>query len=252
MMISAIIPTINHIELVQQCVNSYRATTFDLKSEIIVVDDGSRASVQEALIPWARDNQVHLIANAVNEGFSKAVNAGIQQSSGDYVILINNDIVFQQPGWLNLMIDTMKQDSRIGIVGARLLYANQTIQHGGVVPSLRGNFDHRYRFQPADYPPALAVEDAHAVTGALMLISRALIDEIGPLSERYFIAYEDVDYCYRAKQHGYRVVYCGTAHAVHLEGYTRGTTKLNKNRYWRHKELEARKLFWSTWRGEQL
>ncbi|MCG7410365.1 glycosyltransferase family 2 protein [Paenibacillus sp. ACRRX] len=251
-MISLIIPTIHQVDLVQQCVNSFRATINDLPNEIIVVDDGSPPPVQQALSAWAASEQLRLITRTSNGGFSKTVNEGIAASLGHYVVLANNDIIFEQMGWLSQMLHTMNSSPDIGIVGARLLYPNQTIQHAGVFPSTRGYFDHRYRHQPADYPPALAIEDVNAVTGALMLIRRDVIHTIGLLSDLYFIAYEDVDYCYRARKQGWRVVYCGTASAVHLEGYTRGTTRANKNRYWRHKELEARRLFWATWKGERL
>lgn len=251
-MISVIIPTIHQVGLVQQCINSYRSTTLDHTSEIIVVDDGSSSSTQQVLREWTAAEQIHFIAKPCNEGFSKAVNAGINASSGEYVLLINNDIVFQQAGWLNHMVQLMNSSNDIGIVGARLLYPNLTIQHGGVYPTRRGYFNHRYRYQPAEHPPALVIEDVHAVTGALMLIRRSLLQQIGLLSERYFIAFEDIDLCYRAKKHGYRVVYCGTSYAIHLEGQTRGTTKQNKNPYWYYKEREARTIFWSVWRGERF
>lgn len=251
-MISVIVPTIHQVELVQQCINSYRSTTFDLASEIIIVDDGSPPSIQQSLREWTAAEHIHYIPKPNNEGFSKAVNAGIIASSSEYVLLVNNDIVFQQADWLNPMVHLMNTSQDIGIVGARLLYPDQTIQHGGVFPTRRGYFDHRYRFLPADHPPALLIEDVHAVTGALMLIRRSLLQQIGMLSERYFIAFEDIDLCYRAKRHGYRVVYCGTSYAIHLEGQTRGTSKHNKNPYWYSKEREARALFWSVWRGERF
>lgn len=251
-MISVIVPTIHQVELVQQCITSYRSTTFDLTSEIFVIDDGSPPSIQQALHEWTTAERINFIAKPCNEGFSKTVNMGITASSGEYVLLVNNDIVFQQAGWLNHMMQLMNVSQDIGIVGARLLYPNHTIQHGGVFPTRRGYFNHRYRYLPAEHPPALAVEDVHAVTGALMLIRRSLLQQIGMLSERYFIAFEDIDLCYRAKKHGYRVVYCGTSYAIHLEGQTRGTTRQNKNPYWYHKEREARALFWSVWRGERF
>lgn len=251
-MISVIIPTIHHIDLVKQCVDSYRRTAFDLQSEIIIVDDGSDPAIQQELARWAEAEQVQFIAKPANEGFSKAVNAGIKASSGQYLLLVNNDIIFHQPGWLNIMVHQLDASPDIGIVGAKLLYPDKRIQHGGVYPTSRGYFDHRYRYMPEDHPPACVTEDVIAVTGALMLFRRSMLDTIGHLSEHYFIAFEDIDLCYRARKHGWRIVYCGDACAIHLEGYTRGTTSQNKHPYYYRKEREARQKFWSIWKGERM
>jgi GT2 family glycosyltransferase len=192
---------------------------------------------------------VRCILKPSNSGFSATVNAGIREAQGAYILLVNNDIVFHEPGWLGHMTQSIQQAPNIAIVGARLLYSNQTIQHGGVFYSGRGNFDHRYRFLPANHPPALIVEDVNAVTGALLLIRKDLFQDVGLLSEAYYIAYEDIDLCYRAKQKGWRIIYCGAASAIHLEGQTRGTTPANKNPFWRKKEMEAKMTFWSKWMG---
>lgn len=248
-MISVIIPTVNQIDLVKQCAASFMATTADISYEVIVVDDGSSPDVQKALAEWANDARIRFIPKRINEGFSRTVNRGIAEARGQFVLLANNDLIFHEAGWLNLMLDTMNTERKIGIVGARLLYPNRTIQHAGVFPSRNLYFDHRYRGFPADYPPALAVEEVYAVTGALMLIRKELFADIGLLSEQYFIAFEDIDFCCRAKQNGWKIIYCGKAGAIHLEGQTRGTRLSNKNRFWRKKELEARALFWSKWKG---
>ncbi|CAH8717021.1 glycosyltransferase family 2 protein [Paenibacillus thiaminolyticus] len=250
-MISLIIPTIHHTDLVKHCVNSFINTAHEAY-EIIVVDDGSPPPIQQDLAAWAASMNVRFIPKQTNEGFSRTVNLGLQHAGGTYALVANNDIIFHEPGWLQHMMAAMQLSPDVGIVGARLLYPNMTIQHGGVIQGPKGNFDHRYRFQPADHPPAQAVEDAASVTGALMLIRRDVFDRIGLFSEEFFIAYEDVDFCYRARQHGFRVVYCGAACALHYEGFTRGTTRANKNWYWRVKELEARKKFWVKWGGYHI
>jgi len=248
-MISVIIPTVNQVDLVKQCYQSFIQTVSETPYEIIIVDDGSPMHIQQALMEWADSVPIKCILKPSNSGFSAAVNAGIREAQGQCVLLVNNDIVFHEPGWLGHMIQTIQLEPKVGIVGARLLYSNHTIQHGGVFYSGRGNFDHRYRFLPGNHPPALVIEDVNAVTGALMLIRKELFQHIGMLSEEYYIAYEDIDLCYRAKQHGWRIIYCGTASAVHLEGQTRGTTTANKNPFWRRKEMESRAKFWSKWMG---
>lgn len=252
-MISVIIPTIHHTDLVKRCVHSFINTVHGLPYEIIVVDDGSSPLIQEKLAKWAASTlHVQFIPKPHNEGFSRTVNIGIQHAKGGDVLLVNNDVFFHESGWIHPMVTAMYNADDIGIVGARLLYPNLKIQHAGVIHAAKGNFDHRYRGFPADYPPALAVEDVNAVTGALMLIRRQLLNQIGLLSEEFFISFEDVDFCYRAKQHKTRVIYCGTACAIHIEGFTRGTTRANKNTYWRQKEREARKIFLMKWGGRTI
>lgn len=248
-MISVIIPTVNQVDLVKQCVSSFMETTPDIPYEIIVVDDGSSPEVQQSLMEWADNLRIQFISKPANEGFSRTVNRGISEARGEFMLLANNDIIFHESGWLNRMLEAMNAEDKVGIAGARLLYPNRTIQHGGVFPTRNLYFNHRYRGRPADYPPALAVEEVHAVTGALMLIRKEVFADIGLFSEEYFIAFEDIDFCYRSKQQGWKIVYCGLASAIHLEGQTRGTRLSNKNRFWRRKELEARAKFWSKWKG---
>lgn len=248
-MISVVIPTVNQIDLVKQCVHSFMRTVSEAPYEMIIVDDGSPSHIQQPLVEWANSISAKCILKPTNSGFSATVNAGIREAQGKYILLVNNDIVFHEPGWLGHMMQSIQQAPNIAIVGARLLYSNQTIQHGGVYHAGRGNFNHRYRFFPANHPPALVIEDINAVTGALMLIRKELFEDIGMLSEDYYLAYEDIDLCYRTKQKGWRIVYCGTASAIHLEGQTRGTKLTNKNRLWRQKEIESKKTFWSKWTG---
>lgn len=245
---SIIIPTYRQVELVRQCVRSIELTAGDVPYEIVIVDDGSPPDVQQGLETLV-SGRVRLINKADNTGYSSTVNTGIAASNGAYVVTVNSDIVFHEPGWLGRMVRTAEASPNIGIVGARLLYPDGTVQHGGAYPSANRFFDHRYRFMPGDYEPAQAVEDVDAVTGALMLVKRELIDQIGPFSEEYYIAFEDMDMCYRAKSRGWRVIYCGEAAATHLEGKTRGTDFATKSPFLLEKEEQSKQTFWSKWSG---
>ena len=113
----------------------------------------------------------------------------------------------------------------MGIVGAQLLYPDGRIQFGGTVRNRDAPewFDHRYRFKPGDWGPAAQTSPALAVTGACMYVRREVIERVGLLDERYPMAYEDVDWCLRAWQAGYRVRYFPIARLVHHESVTRGT-----------------------------
>lgn len=239
--VSCIIPSFNQVELVNQCVKSLKATTTQISYEIIVVDDGSKPQIRQQLLNWGEQENVKVILKNINEGFSCTVNQGIKHAKGTYVLLVNNDIVFHEPEWLGKMINTIQSSSEIGVVGARLLYPNQTIQHGGMT----SDFFHRYVGLPVEFSPALVVEDVHAVTGALFLMNQEVIADLGNFSEDYFTAYEDVEFCLRARLKGWKVIYCGPAAAIHLEGKTRGGHR--KNHFYRQKNFEAFKKFEMKW-----
>ncbi|MGE7903194.1 glycosyltransferase [Peribacillus sp. NPDC094092] len=241
--VSCIIPSFNQVALVKQCLKSLKATTTQISYEIIDVDDGSKPQIQRQLFDWGEEENVEIILKKSNEGFSCTVNQGIKQAKGKYVLLINNDIIFSEPEWLGKMIHTMQSSSEIGVVGARLLYPDQTIQHGG----MSSDFFHRYVGLPAEYSPALVVEEVQAVTGALFLIYQDVIADLGHFSEDYFTAYEDVEFCLRARLKGWKVIYCGQAAAIHLEGKTRGGHQ--KNPFYMQKNFEAFKKFEMKWSG---
>ncbi|CAM3878180.1 glycosyltransferase [Alicyclobacillus pomorum] len=246
-LVSIIIPTFNNVDFPKQCVHSLKNTVESVHFEIIVVDDGSSMDVQRSLQSWSDEARVKLVLKPVNEGFSRTVNAGIRMASGEYVLLLNNDVIFNESGWLEKIIETINASPNIGIVGARLLYPDGRIQHAGCYPSAHGWFDHYHRFQPHNYPAAQITTDVPAVTGALMLIRRSVLEDVGFLSEDYFIAFEDIDLCYRARQHGWRTVYCGAASAVHLEGQTRGRDEATKGKFYTVKELESKSIFSKKW-----
>lgn len=241
--VSCIIPSFNQVDLVKQCVNTLKATITKTSYEIIVVDDGSAMHIQQQLLQWGSQENIKVILKNPNEGFSCTVNQGIRQARGKHIALVNNDVIFHEPEWLKKMISTIQSSPEIGVIGARLLYPNQTIQHGG----MSGELLHRYVGMPADYPPALAVDDVHAVTGALLLIKQDAVADLGLFSEDFFTGFEDVEYCFRARLKGWRVVYCGPAAAIHLEGQTRGGHQ--KINFYKHKDFEARKQFDLKWRG---
>lgn len=185
-------------------------------------------------------------------GYAKAVNAGLQRTTGNYVLLLNNDVVFQQTDWLERMWQTAESAWNIGIVGCRLLYPDKTIQHAGGKLLPGQLYEHLYRYMPENFPGAELIYDVESVTGALMLVKRKVIDEIGFLNEEYLLSHEDVDYCLHARQAGWRVVYCGSAVAVHDEGSTRGKNRKDKPDPWYYEELQSYTKFWLKWKNHHL
>lgn len=247
--VSLIIPTVNQVALVQQCLTSLITNT-KLENnlyEIIVVDDGSSREQQNELKKVLAPFSVRLIINNKNYGFAVTVNKGAACSNGDYLCLVNNDIIISETSWLELMLQEIRK-FKVGVVGARLLYPDGRIQHGGVyyLPEHK-TFDHEYRFLPGHFTPASRTGEALGVTGALMLIDKNLWVKLGGMCEQFFIALEDVDFCLRSWEAGWRVIYCGAAVAVHYEGLTRGNNISNKDPFWLRKEIEGQHVFFKIW-----
>jgi len=242
---SAIIPTYGEVGvgLTEKALSSLRHTTEP--HEIIVVDDGSSGGVQEQLNEICDEYDATFKALSENSGFAKACNAGIELSNGRIIILYNNDVLQIQKSCDDLANFTLF--SNAGIVGAKLLYKDKTIQHAGVfhVPGKpHGYWDHIARFMPRWTNFACRIRRG-LVTGAFMAINRNLLDMIGPLDERYGMAVEDIDLQLRCMETGRRVYYCGIIEAYHLEGQTRGRTVAEKakNPKWTEAEKVALETF---------
>lgn len=235
---SIIIPTINTSSLIEQCIRSCREQLpAKARVEFIVVDDGTpdRATRNE-LRRLSKELDFRLLFNGQNLGFSASVNRGLRHSRGKIAVLCNNDIKFTQP-WLEPLKAAFAEDPRIGIVGARLLFPDGTIQHAGM-DKIPGQlvWPHTLGGQPGDSPGALKSQYVWSVTGAFYAIRRSTLKRLGGLSTGFCTAYEDLDYSLTAWTHGIRVLYCGDIVAVHVEGGTRGA---------KPQEKEAKPLVWS-------
>lgn len=250
--VSIVIPTYGDPRHVFEAVRSIRATTSRDMVTIVVADDATPSAEHIAALK-AIGGIDTLILGTHNVGFAANANRGLRAADARLdVVLLNADIVAQDR-WLDCLQyaarcdDTCSPEGEqgtgdVGIVGAKLLYPDGRIQHGGVHRNLGAPvwFDHRYRFKPANHGPANITVPVLAVTGACMYVRREVIDAIGLLDERYEMAYEDVDWCLRAWQVGFRVLYFPPATLVHLESVTRG-------REVGERELSSQRAFWQRW-----
>lgn len=247
MKFSIIIPTYGNAQLVSNCISSLKRVEPDTnKYEIIVVDDGSPD--QAEIDKLTDENTVTAIFNNPNQGFSSAVNLGIGDAKNEIIVLVNNDIIFTQP-FLNAYKDIFLNKPDVGIVGALLAYPNQTVQHAGLTyDSHNKQFLHAFKNKPIANPDTQvkAPYYAIAVTGALFAFRKELISSVGVFDEDYFVACEDTDYCLRAWEKGWKVLYTPKVFALHLEGATRGNTdnsKALKGPDWAKKEKAAIERF---------
>lgn len=248
---SIVIPTIGKPNLVAECVASCRRFIPDgVSVQFIVVDDGSSdPAVIQGLRAAAREHDFQLLFNRQNLGFSATVNRGMRKARGRYLVLCNNDVVFYQP-WLEPLQALFERDPHVGIVGARLLYPDGTIQHAGMDKAPQSlNWFHTYGKLPGDHPEACQTRYVWGVTGALFAIRRSVLERLGGLSTAYGTAYEDLDYCLYAWANGVRVAYAADVSAYHLEGHTRGVTEEQKRDQplWAERERAGRAYFERKW-----
>jgi GT2 family glycosyltransferase len=225
-------------------VRSVRQTTSSRRVHVVVVDDGSPPDVQASLRERVQRAGAEVLLGGENVGYAANVNRALEplaRSADRDVVLLNNDVVAHR-GWLELLQYAAYQSPKAGIVGPKLLYPDNSIQFAGAYRNLGAPdwFDHRFRFKPADFGPANVPGPVLGVTGACVYIKAETLGELGALDRNFPMAFEDVDYCLRAWDHGRRVIYYPAATLSHLESKTRGTVQGKR-------ELASKNYFWRKW-----
>lgn len=226
-LVSLIIPTRDRLGLVRACTESILQKTSYRNFEILIVDNGS---VEPETIGWfdsLRDNpQVCVVPYDQPFNYSAINNFAVRQARGSIVGLINNDIEVISPDWLGEMVSLAAQED-IGCVGAKLYYADGTIQHAGVITGIGGvaGHDHKHASgQAFGYFSRLKiVHGISAVTAACLLVRKSIFEEVGGLDEAELrVAFNDVDFCLKVDALGYRNVWTPYAELYHLESISRG------------------------------
>jgi GT2 family glycosyltransferase/glycosyltransferase involved in cell wall biosynthesis len=238
--VDVVIPSYRDAEHVRALVRSIGKTVPRGMARVIVADDCSGPEHLAALRRIAGIDL--LIEGERNAGFAANVNRGLRASDPERDVVVLNSDIEALPSWLQCLQYAAYRYDDGGIVGAQLQYPDGRIQFGGTVRNRDRPewFDHRYRGKPATWGPACQASPALAITGACMYVRREVIERVGLLDERYAMAYEDVDWCLRAWQAGFRVLYFPSAQLVHHESATRGMEVGER-------ELASQRLFWERW-----
>lgn len=207
----------NGRSLLQTCLPLLLNQTYG-NYQVVVVDNGS--SDESVAFIAEHFPQVRLIQNEENLGFSRGINVGLSQVEADVAVLLNNDVLVQ-PNWLEELVRPFTTSSEIGIVGCKLLYPDGSVQHLGAELTYPLAHSHHFHYKETDVSDLPAVQDVPYVTGAAMAVHHSVLAKIGLLDETFHpFYYEEVDYCYRARAAGYRVVVATQAAAVHNESMT--------------------------------
>lgn len=224
--VSVVIPTKDHATLLRSCIEGLLHRTDYENLEIVVVDNGSRElDAVEALDEFRRRSDTIVIDAPGPFNFSRLVNLGVTSSSGEICLLLNNDVSVLEPDWLNEMVSYAVLP-RVGAVGAKLYYGNDTVQHGGIILGVNGVAGHAHRFferEARGYQDRLLlVQGVSAVTGACMATRREVFHSVGGFNERDLaVSYNDVEFCLRVRQAGYDVVWTPYAELYHYESRSR-------------------------------
>jgi glycosyltransferase involved in cell wall biosynthesis len=214
-----VIPVYNRWSVTRQCLNTLLSRPPEVSCEIIVVDDGSRDITAQMLA--AHSEHIRVVRHAANQGFAHACNDGAAIASGEFVVFLNNDTIPQR-GWLDALVQYADAHPDAAVVGSKLLYPNNTIQHAGVVIAQNGYPNHLYVGLPGDHPAVNKSRRFQAVTAACMLVRRSAFEEVGGFDTAFTNCYEDVDLCLRLGERGHEIHCCHTSVLCHVEGQTRG------------------------------
>ena len=234
-LVSVVVPSRDSFSLVTRLFDDLTQRTDYPNLEIIVVDNGTQDKRVLDLYEQTKAAYPFVSVDIVEEpfNFARQVNRGLRAARGDCILLLNNDIEVIDAAWLKEMVSCLAFPST-GVVGARLLYPNGTLQHAGVIVGLGSVAGHWFCGMPGDYPGPMGRLEVRqslaAVTGACMLITRACLEAVGELDEQNFaIAYNDTDYCMRAGRAGFRVVWTPFATLYHHESASRGSDETDAN-----------------------
>jgi GT2 family glycosyltransferase len=186
---------------------------------VVVVDPATPRLVRDALA----QRDVVIIPGARPFNYAAACNAGAAAGDGDIVVLLNDDTRTEQPGWLRVL-SSFFADPDVGVVGARLLHADGTLQHGGLLLNEQPlHIFHGYAGEdPGPFDLLRVDREVSAVTGACLATPRSIWDELGGLDPAFALAGNDVDYCLRARRTGRRVIWTPDATLYHFESQSRG------------------------------
>ncbi|MBU2575531.1 glycosyltransferase family 2 protein [Patescibacteria group bacterium] len=263
-MISIIIVSWNTRNLLKKCLESIFTHVRDAQYEVIVIDNAS----QDGTVEMVRGDfpNVKFIANDKNLGFAKANNQGIREAHGEYILLLNPDTEFIEDA-LTPVLRKMESDEKIGVLGCKLLNSDKTLQPSvrrfprkrdvaiillklhKLFPSLLDHYLARgfsakgsprcEAGRPASGWDYSREQEVGQVMGAFFLVRKEVFDKIGFLDERYFIWFEEVDFCRRVWQYGWKVVYYPNASIVHHHGQSFAQAQTWQKQLW---------FFHSAWR----
>ncbi|MGB3797145.1 MAG: glycosyltransferase family 2 protein [Alteraurantiacibacter sp.] len=247
--VSVIVPTRNRHDLLQACLDGLARTDYPKPLDIIVIDNGSDdpetlAYLNRLELAFAR---VLTIPGPFN--FAALINNAVEQTQGELLCFLNNDIEIDDPDWLTIMARQAMREE-VGAVGAQLLYPDGRVQHAGVVLGIGGGAAHAHRLLDPDeegyFHRHALPQFVSAVTAACLVVKRERFLEVGGFdAENFAVAFNDVDLCMKLNGRGWKSLYEPRARLVHHESVSRGFDRDRTGSERLARELEALQNRWN-------
>jgi GT2 family glycosyltransferase len=229
-LVSVLVPSTGDPRLLEPCVSGIlERTDYEELEVLVVVDEEAHAGRLAELTDWLDENEERVRVLTVPAGpfnYARTINHAAARANGELLLLVNDDVEVSDPEWLEIIVGWALRE-QVGAVGTLLHYPNGTIQHAGMLLGAGGIAEILYNGRlptTAGYlNRAQLPQDLSAVTGACMLVRREAFEEAGGLDESFPVAYNDVDFCLRLGERGWRVLYVPDAALVHRESASFGT-----------------------------
>lgn len=250
--VSIIIPSRNKSDLLRKCLRSIERKSTYRNFEIIVIDNNSdQGDFFSLMKQYSRQSktQFKCVRDDGVFNFSRLINLGRKNASGEFLVLLNNDTEVISPDWLEAMMEHV-QRKEIGVAGAKLLYDNDTIQHAGVIVGLGGAAGHvlvgEDRHGPGYFNYVNMLNTYSALTGACFMVRTSVFDEVNGFDEIFTTEYNDVDFCLKVMEAGYRNLYVPHCELYHFESISRGHPHSTNESYKKH--VREVNLFRKKWK----
>lgn len=251
-LVSIIIPNKDNIDSLDLCLKSIEKSTYRNYEVIVVENNSTEAETFEYY--KSLSEKVQVVTWESNGGFNYSAinNYGVKCANGEYLVLLNNDIEILTSDWLEEMISTCQREE-VGIVGARLFYPDDTIQHAGIVVGIGGhargiasNMFVGLRKIKDGYLHKSAIQlNYSAVTAACLMVKKSVYDQVGGLTETLAVAFNDVDFCLKVRKENYLICYNPYVVAYHYESKTRGSEDSTEKQKRFHDEIDYMRENWN-------
>lgn len=253
--VSIVIPNKDGLDILKVCINSVlEKTTYD-NYEIIIVENNSETEEIFQYYKELEKNPKIKIVKYPDTGFnySRIINYGVKNSSGEYIVQLNNDTELLTPNWLELMLGFCQRED-VGGVGVKLYYPDETIQHAGIVVGLGGVAGNRFKSIPKDghgyFANESMIQNLSAVTAACIMNPKSIYEEVGYMDEKLAVAFNDVDFCLKIREKGYLIVYNPFVEFIHYESKSRGLENTPKKIKRFQGEMDTFKSKWQDFLDE--
>lgn len=247
-LVSVIIPNKDEKDTLKACLDSIKEKSTYRNYEILIIENNSETP---EIFDYYREidgkDGIRVLYWKEEFNYSRLNNFGIAHARGDYLICLNNDISVITPDWIERMLGYCQRPGT-GIVGARLYYPDNTIQHAGIVVGMGGCAGSMFvgmdRRRTGYFHKAAIVQDMSAVTAACMMIKREAFDAAGGFEEKLAVAFNDVDFCLKVRREGFLVVYNPDVEMYHYESKTRGYEDTPEKERRFQSEIEYMRSHW--------